>query len=159
MINKNPTSLLRFSAGSGLGGAIVRWASWSPFAHVGFRLVDGTVLDATPTYGVSIRKPTDNETTEYWEVDAPPSVMLDAVEWAKTQIGKPYDLGGIVGFAFRRGVPTARDWRDHRSWFCSELVCEAFNIAGCPLLQDNGCYNRITPRDLLLSNRLRKTSI
>lgn len=147
---------MRFSSGSGLGGAIVRWASFSQFAHVGFHLTDGSVLDATPRYGVSIRFPTDNDTTEYWTIEAPQAVIDAAFAWGKTQIGKPYDWSGIAGFVWRRGVPRVRCWRDDEAWWCSEYMVECFNAAGFPLLNNSGSYNRITPRDLLLSYRLSK---
>lgn len=75
----------------------------------------------------------------------------EAYEWARTQIGKPYDFSAILGMALNR------NWRDEDRWFCSELVAAAFEHAGTPLLstrQSVGVY-RITPRDLLLSKSLR----
>lgn len=148
--------LLRFSGGSGISAAVVKYGTWSPFAHVGFKLPDGSVLDATPTYGVLNRMAKDDETTEYWRPVYHQAKVKKAVEWAFGQVGKPYDWSGILGFTWRFGAPAKRNWRSQNAWFCSELVCEAFDVAHIPLLQDSGCFNRITPRDLLLSTMIKK---
>lgn len=142
-------ALLRFSRGSGIGAFIVRTATWSEWAHVGFLLDDGMVLDACPGFGVSIRKAEDDESVEYWDICAPKKSIADAVEWAKTQIGKPYDWRAITGFV------THRDWHDDRAWFCSELVEAAMDSVHWPLLHDSNRYDRITPRDLMMSTRIR----
>jgi uncharacterized protein YycO len=148
--------LLRFGDGTGWQAGLVRWGTWSPFSHVSFRLDDGRLLDATPNCGVSIRRVSDDEKTEYWRPTVPLGASEAAVAWAKTQIGKPYDWSGITGFTLRRGVPTKRDWHDQKAWFCSEIVCCAYDVVGAPLLQDSGAFNRITPRDLLLSTQLER---
>lgn len=138
---------LRFSRGAGLPGAIVRMATWSWCSHVGFKLDDGRVLDATPEAGVSIRNAKDDASTRYFHID---STWLGQIErerllaFAMAQIGKPYDWLAIVGFGLRR------DWHDDDAWFCSELVAGAFAYAGRPLLQADH-LDRITPRDLLMS--------
>lgn len=149
---------LRFSAGVGWEAQVVKWGTWSSFSHVGFKLPDGTVLDASPKYGVMRRRATDDLTTEYWEALYPQRQVQAAVDWALTQVGKSYDWSAIAGFVIRCGKPAKRDWHDQRAWFCSELVEQAFNEAGIPLLQDSGEFNRITPRDLMLSTNLIRIS-
>lgn len=74
----------------------------------------------------------------------------DAFQWARTQVGKPYDYSAISGIA------TDRDWHSEGRWFCSELVAAAFEHAGHPLLSTRPSLKlwRITPRDLLLSRQL-----
>ena len=139
---------LRFSRGTGVAGAIVRWATWSPFAHVGFKLDNGKVLDATPEYGVSVRDAEDDKTTQYWRILAPKQHISDAVEYARLQVGKPYDWTAIYGMAARR------DWHRDDKFFCSEIVEAAFDHVHWPLVRDFGKLNRITPRDLLLSMRI-----
>lgn len=125
-------------------------------AHVGFRLDDGTLLDATPGVGVAIRKEGDTADVEYWEVLRPASVIEAAVTWTRAQVGKPYDWSAIAGFVWRDGRPEKRDWKNQSAWFCSELIEAAFSEVYAPLLQDSGVYNRITPRDLLLSVNIAK---
>ena len=135
---------LRFSAGTGPAAMLVRAVTWSWCAHVGFKLKDGTVLDATPEYGVSIREAADDETTIYFKVNVPQERVM---EHALTQVGKPYDFIGALG------VGLHRDWREQDHWFCSEFVAWSLEKAGYPLLRTNH-INRITPQNLLLSPRL-----
>ncbi|MEW6647176.1 MAG: hypothetical protein AB1450_08265 [Pseudomonadota bacterium] len=103
-------------------------------------LPDGRLLGAVPG-GVSIR-PYDPSALriERHLVDAPDSVLQRAL----SQLGKPYDWPGVLGYAARR------DWQEDDSWFCSELVAWAFQAEGFPLLRAADAW-RINPRDLLLS--------
>jgi hypothetical protein len=43
----------------------------------------------------------------------------EAIERAKSQIGKPYDIWAIAGIAFRTG------WDNPDAWVCSELLAWA----------------------------------
>jgi uncharacterized protein YycO len=120
------------------------------YSHVGFKLEDGLVLDATPSYGVAFREAQDDETTIYFQPIAPKAHIEKAVSWAKEQIGRPYDWTAIRGFVLQR------DWHsDDSKWFCSEMICAAFTNAGWPLVRDGHLFDRITPRDLLLSTRIK----
>jgi hypothetical protein len=67
--------------------------------------------------------------------------ITEALRWALTQAGKPYDFSAICGIAFER------DWHDSRRWFCSELIAAAFEVVGSPLLNPSANLWRITPRD------------
>lgn len=144
--------LIRFSRGTGLAGALVRFGTFSEFAHVGFKLDDGKVLDATPEFGVSIRDAEDDETTVYMQPLAPGQMVRNAVEYAKLQVGKPYDWIAIFGMCLRR------DWHKDTRWFCSELVCGAFDHAGWSLVRDSNHLDRITPQDLFESERLARAA-
>lgn len=65
-------------------------------------------------------------------------------DFLRAQIGKPYDLKMIFGFA------AGRDWRDPGAWICSELqaaACEAAKIFPHPL---RVWKDRVTPQELLL---------
>lgn len=132
---------LRFSRGTGPAGALVRAATWSWCAHVGFALDGGWVLDATPAAGVALRQAVDDASTRYFAVPEPSQRVLTL---ALSQEGRPYDWRGALGIGLHR------DWQDEGRWFCSELVAWAFAAAGNPLLRTDH-LDRITPRDLLLS--------
>jgi uncharacterized protein YycO len=143
-------ALLRFSRGMGRAAACVRWATASEYAQVGFKLDSGLVLDATPDLGVMIRDAVDDETTAYFEFTAPKAHISAAASWAHSQVGAPFDWS--AAFWWRR----ARDWRgDETKWFPSELVCAAFMEARWSLVRDGQNFSRITPRDLLLSTRVK----
>lgn len=143
---------LVFTAGSGLTGAVIRWATWSDVAHVAFELPDTlgdlpTYLDATTSRGVSHHPLIDAPIIERYDVYCTKEQADIAIRWALGEIGKPYDWQAIIG------MPLRRDWRSPDCWFCSELVCAACEQAGFPLLRADH-LNRITPRDLVLSERI-----
>lgn len=126
---------------------LIRTATWSRISHVDFVLPDGRLLGARGSGGVAIREPGEYSHCERFHVEAP----ADVLKLAASQIGKPYDWAGILGFA------TRQNWQSEDKWFCSELVAWAFQEAGFPLLRAERA-SRITPRDLLLSNRLFRLS-
>ena len=66
------------------------------------------------------------------------------------QIGKKYDLFGLLSFAIRRKFPAKND-----RWFCSELVFTAFQKAGINLLNYTS-PQEVTPALFLKSPLLRK---
>ena len=134
------TITLQFSTNNSIGARLIRWFTWSEYSHVDFVLEDGRLLGAQSD-GVFIRKPNNHYTkVQRVSVEAPASVL----KHARSQIGKPYDYGGIFGIILRR------NWHDPKRWFCSEYVAWAFKEAKAPLLRTERA-NRITPRDLLLS--------
>ena len=116
--------------------------------HVQFILEDGKRFGACGGIGVGyMDTPTPNQIVGTYQVDAPDTVL----EYALSQMGKPYDYGGVLAIATR--IQRKRDFRDDRSWFCSDLVAYAFERGGVPLLNvDN--VNLITPRDIMLSTLL-----
>lgn len=129
---------------------LIRIGTRSPFSHVefvrcaGFKDVPIDTFGARVSGGVKVR-PYDycKPSKEMWFTA--PNIQ-HAYEWALTQVGKPYDWRAILGFAF------SRDWREEDSWFCSELVCRAFEKTPIPLLNLSVGVWRISPRDLTLSN-------
>ena len=134
---------LQFSTTPGFGSSVIRWATWSPYSHVDLVLDDGRLLGATARYGVSIRNPEPTLACAQFQVPG----SVDAIEAARSQVDRPYDWAGILGWGFRR------NWQEQDAWFCSELIAWAFEQASCPLLRSDRSH-RITPRDLLLSPML-----
>ena len=66
----------------------------------------------------------------------------EAAAWhfAGEQIGKLYDVGGLIALPFGR-----RDWQSPGRWFCSELIAAAANAGGRDLFRD---FDRVTPEML-----------
>lgn len=121
--------------------AVIRWVTRCPYSHTGFFDTDTRkTYSAMLKGGVQWRTPTY---TSLLLLGAPKTE--EAFQWALTQEGKKYDWTAITGFAMNR------DWREEDRWFCSELVCAAFEKVGAPLLNPQMQVYRITPRDLLLS--------
>lgn len=139
---------LRFSSNRTLGSRLIRAATWSEYSHVEIVMpvCSTLLLGAAIDGGVDLRPPhQDYLRLREFTVEAGYSVIAAA----QTQLRKPYDLSGALGLALHR------DWQDDDSWFCSELVAWAFQVAGFPLLRADHLH-RITPRDLLLSPLLKE---
>lgn len=132
-----------FTRGSGLGGALVRHWTRSPYAHV-MVSAPSWAVDAAPGYGVRWRSDIPIGDTRRVHVAAD---LVDSVhDWLKDEIGCKYDYFGDIacvlpGFA-----------REHpRRWFCSELgtaILQRVNILA-PWVQPwrhspQGLYDAIT---------------
>ena len=135
---------LQFGASNTPLSWLVRAATGSPWSHVDFVLPDGRLLGALPGQGVRIHNQPDTRTIRL-QVDAPPAVL----DWALSQLGKPYDWGGALSAGLRR------DWQQEDRWFCSELVMWAFAQERIRLLRTND-HHRITPGMLALSPLLQE---
>lgn len=137
------------TSGMGLTGVFIRWYTWSDIAHAGIQLDDGTIIDATPSAGVSHHDTIAGSMAYYFDLRLPPEADLAAAnQFLYAQIGKPYDWSAVYGMAFRR------DWHDPHQWFCSELV-QAWSEAGkFPLLVTPN-DDRVSPRDLSMSPLLK----
>ena len=139
------TTILRFSAAHNIGSKVIQIATWGDYSHVDFETPEGKWLGARFVGGVDEREPYEVARYIRFEVpDAPTSVL----ERLRTQLHRPYDYLALVGFVARQ------DWRIDDSWICSELMAWAFEQENFPLLRGDR-FNRITPRDLMLSTRLR----
>lgn len=142
---------VRFVDSSGLITEAIKLETWSPFSHCELITQDGMgAFGARSSGGVQIRQLDYEVFTKeerYW-VEVDDALGAEAWNWARTQIGKPYDYTAILG------ILTHQDWRAEDSWICSELVARFLELAGAPLLRSNGHINRITPGMCYLSTRL-----
>jgi uncharacterized protein YycO len=150
--NKPAVVTIRFVTCDDIVSALIRDKTWCDYSHVEFVLDDGTTLGAHADRGVAIRPANYDVFTKLAVFAVPMTEEQKAaiMSFAKAQLGKAYDKDAIAGIVFHR------DWRNPNEWFCSELVAAAFEQA-LPLLNVPDNVNRITPRDLLLSLRLRAT--
>ena len=129
--------------------AAIRFSTRSWASHAEFIDTDQHItLGARSIGGVKVRPCAKDRYSRVEQFTA--EGILHAYEWARTQIGKPYDFSAIAGIAIDR------NWRDETKWFCSELVAASFEHVGLPLLstRPSAAVWRYTPRDLLLSRNL-----
>lgn len=129
-----------FTRSHAIGSLLLRTALWSPWSHCA--IVDGEeVIEAAAFGGVRVRPLADMlahaTKTAILTLPGDPQAVIAA---ARSQIGKPYDWSGVLGFGFRRR------WQDDDAWFCSELVAWAFEVAGAPLFRTG--YWRVTPQTI-----------
>lgn len=120
---------LVFMRNHSLGELLIRVGTWSEWGHVGIVFEENgesRVIDSRPFHGVQERTLAEfiekASKYEFKEVEVPDSAK--AIEWARTQIGKGYDWGGVISFA------SHRDWAEEDKWFCSEFAESAIKAAG-----------------------------
>jgi uncharacterized protein YycO len=141
--------LLRFVEGGSWDSKIIRWDTRCHYSHVecldpaGASITYGAMLKG----GVKKRLFGDAEykgAINFTVVQvAATSVQQNAFyDFVFSQIGKPYDWRAIVSFGLG-----CREWRREDSWFCSELIVRAFEVAGMLQIPNDMPSYRITPRD------------
>jgi len=161
------------SADAGLASAGIRLMTLSPVSHAAIYVGDGDVAEALRG-GVRLRS-MDRVLKEETVIAVFRAPALDAeraarlVEYARAQVGKPYDFVGVVmqaPFALQRrvcefpGVPTPlREFclstlasvqlihgSDDR-FFCSQFVLQSYRSAGLPIT--NAKPHWLSPEDIM----------
>jgi hypothetical protein len=145
---------LQFSYQADLGAELITWfGHGAGYSHVDTLLDNGCLLGARSDVcegvpaGVQIRPPDYAAFTRKFILEIPTGdnnyANFAAFEFA--QLGKPYDMRAIVGFA------VGRDWREPDSWFCSEeKTCALETGKVFPYLLATPA-NKVDPDDLLLA--------
>lgn len=123
------------------GAALIRAVTWSDYSHVAIIDGDEAIEAVWPCVRVSPLADVIASHPEHVIADFPCLSPIDAIKAARSQVGKPYDLAGILGIGLHR------DWQETDSWFCSELVAWAFVQGGTPLFRPEAMH-RITPQHL-----------
>lgn len=120
----------------------IRACTWSRWSHVA--IIDGEdVIESIALHGVVRSKLADRQRQDVrWQIVELPCANPQAViAVACSQLGMPYDYTAVLGLGLHR------DWQETDSWFCSELVAWAFDMAGLPLFRQEAVH-RITPQYL-----------
>jgi len=107
--------------------ATVRWWTNSLFDHVEIVVDDATSIGSRPRGGVQIHPFSvfDNRKICDWTLmrysgNLSKNTKNGIINFAKSQIGKPYDWYGILGIAIKKNIEKESEW------FCSEFVNTAF---------------------------------
>lgn len=121
----------------------IRFVTWSAWSHVAIALpsypdiiVESTFL-ANGVRETLLSKFMKKHRVVRW-VDYTIPDETAAEHFLSDQLGKPYDVGGALGFLFRR------QWDSDRRWFCNELF-EAAAVAGGVSRWRSNSLNRISP--------------
>lgn len=147
---------LEFCAFKSFFGRLIDFGTQGEVGHVDAVLPNGDLLGAqheaglsgTPS-GVQIRPARYQMACDGYNVlrvtiNVTAKQKDDFYSFLRDQLGKPYDIKMILGFA------AGRDWRNPGAWICSELqaaACEAAKIFPHPL---RVWKDRVTPQELLL---------
>lgn len=123
-----------------IGSLLLRTGMWSSWSHCGIVTPGMTVIEAAAFHGVIERTYADFivSASKYSVKVIPLESDALAVQWARSQIGKPYDWSGAIGLAFHR------EWDDPAAWFCSELIEGACMAGGRNRFVFNA--RRVTPQ-------------
>ncbi len=141
--------------GISAGSRLIRWFNWSDYSHAAWLDDDDwTLYEAWIGTGVRALRSLHEGHTPGTRVDVFNDQLSDAQRstvraFLTQEMGKPYDLPGVLRFATRR--PESR--RSQQRWFCSELVAAAFEQADAPLLKRIPSY-KVHPGLLAWSPRL-----
>lgn len=128
-----------FCTSDKIGASAIRAVTWSDWSHVALLLDDGTVIEAV---WPSVRRVPLQEVLDKhprWAIVEFPDVGGYEAR-ALSQIGKPYDLAGMLGLGINR------DWQSDDKWWCSEFLAwlaERFRDA---------TLHRVTPQHLWMLN-------
>ena len=127
-----------------IGGSIIRWAlpqsrfRWALASHCG--VLDGEyVIHACMFRGV-VRELASEVVEGYSTQIACVYAVEDAkagIEWARTQINKPYDWEGALGIALH----PERDWQRDDAWFCFEFAAAVLQHSGLDIFTKTGHIN------------------
>lgn len=113
-----------------LGRALSVFQGGTKNYHAALYVGDGQVVDIHPETGVT-RKPLEDFGAEYrfkaLRVKAPDAARKDAVQYAKSQVGKEYDYLGVA----RQALPVWNEKHENKRqdvdrFFCSQLVANAY---------------------------------
>lgn len=147
---------LRFVSGGGWDSKIIRYRTRSKWSHVeNYDPLTAETYGAMLKGGVTHRSLLDEQyakatDTKIVSLKLSDEEFLLYQRFLVEQFGKPYDWRAIAGFAMgERKFPFyPRNWREDDSWFCSELICRALEVAGVLKLPEDvpSCF--ITPRDV-----------
>jgi uncharacterized protein YycO len=88
----------------------------------------------------------------YCSLAAEEETRTTALGFGFQQLALPYDVFGLVRFAFALIFAKRRPVKPDQRWFCSELVAAAYRNAGFPLTDQLPCY--AAPADLINGHKL-----
>lgn len=143
----------------GRSSEAIRWATNGIFSHAIMYIGNKYCVEATPERGVTKASLVDaTKNSQYALVfrhrTASSSGCALAAQWAAAQAGKPYDFAGAARVGLQPGARTAplriaapgllitavdeldatRAAGHDASFFCSELIARAYQVAGEPIV-------------------------
>jgi uncharacterized protein YycO len=138
---------LLFTRRRHLGSWLIRFVTWSEYSHVDILLDGKYLIGAIAPDGVVVNKVNDRlqRASKAVIMELPVVSISKAQDYARSQIGKPYDWLGVIGIGLHR------NWQENDKWSCAELAAMALDAGGQRPF-DSKFHNRITPQDLLMLN-------
>lgn len=131
-----------FSRNHTIGGFLIRLFTRSYWSHCAILTPDKTVIEAVFLHGVReipFAEWTSNK-SRFCAVPRDIPRPDDAIAFARSQIGKPYDVKGVLGGLFDR------QWSRPDRWYCSELNESSASAGGKPTFNPATC-KAVSPKD------------
>jgi len=145
--------------GRGLLSWLIRLATHSNYSHAGLLFRYCKRVYCLEAVGVGVRlAPVSRLLNHYPDgvfycgLAAEEPTRKTALGFGFQQLALPYDVFGLVRFAFALIFGRQRLIKPDQRWFCSELVAAAYRIAGFPLTDELPCY--VAPADLINGHKL-----
>lgn len=135
---------LIFATDSDKLSKIIRALTSSKWHHVGV-IFDDYVIEAR--FAGVLKTPLEEfkKRGVYEIVDCTVKDEEKALKFALMQVGKKYDMAGLISFPFRVR------WQDPLKWYCSELVAAIAEAGGSPLVRTD--LSGVSPRDLWVASK------
>jgi len=148
---RNPGLLGKFT-----GKVLSVFQGGTPFFHSAIYAGDGEVVDSRSGKGVhqtNLKDFVNRYKMRALRVDTKPSVRAEAVDFAKKQIGKDYNLLGTLSQAFGPRKSNGKREREVAdSLYCSELISNAYHTVA---LAKDRHIGDVRPVDLQKSTNTR----
>ena len=152
------------SKGISFTSKLIKWWQFGfPYTHV-FYIIDENPFSSNPEVIEAWHQPilkgggvyqcklsknhTEGTVFSVFSVEVSYDQKQKIEKFLKEQVGKKYDFLGLLGFPLRQ-----KKIGKNNKWFCSELVFQAFLMAGVELLRYTN-PQEVSPRLLLKSTRL-----
>ena len=131
------------------------------YDHVAIALTDNSVIDATPTHGVAVRKLEvfNGLDTQVYRLKNQYRPNIDKmIDYCLDKVGSKYDILQIICLYFFiiLGVKKTLNPLDvHNAFVCIELVAQAAESSGFSF-DETMATDRITPAEIMVSDKVLK---
>lgn len=134
----------------------------SPYTHVGLYIGDGQIVDAgiwknrgkssTEVHKIPLKNFAERYKFKVLRVNASKKEREEAVEYAKNQVGKSFNISGMLRLAlpFRSKREKEKIRKEQAEFFCSELIANAYNHVGLAKKYDT---KHVKPKDIYTSTK------
>lgn len=123
--------------GKSLLSRLIRFRTWDAYSHASWIDENDNDANVEAWWPGGVRRNrsihenhTPGTQVDFYKVDLAEEETEALNDFFNRQMGKPYDVAGVLRFISREKAAA----RLPKMWFCSRLIFEGFNYIGKPLL-------------------------